>query len=526
MATNINGVADDRVVDDRIADLLTTLSLTTKSLTTVSRVADDRVAKENDTDSSYSSDFLPDEMVATPVEDPRDGIIDHEALLSCVVCDGDANLRCPRCGARYCAQACYKVDWPTHKHLCESATTEYSEEKAETDHIRAIIFRCDKPHAEFIWLDKDQPEVTIAEVLGYGTNLDSMNREVQPRNMINYGPRKRLRGVGRGIRWYPSPFRTGRQGGNHINKSLMALSKPAHMMVYHGDQLFVPFSTKEYHHASLRDYRFICDFLRTRWANPCFDNALTSHMPLLPTAQIWSAVKLNCEGDMARLSPFCGEGNSLPMIEDVSIFNIDLGNEHKRGACILPKMAGLSWVAQPCTTNQTVEPTAGLDNYGGRIFCTTDTPDADCLMESGCGSVIVSRPDGRPIKATHVLCFYDFAEVQLRKAGGVTGFQHDTDTERHYTSDAELRKLVTKEIFKEYWGQWMCDRMKDGHKVGIDELMSPYQPEEATTEEAEKLKDDDKSAAKLMMTPGRLLQPVTPEEHEKILEDAMKVLGF
>ncbi|KAI1484569.1 hypothetical protein F5X96DRAFT_692565 [Biscogniauxia mediterranea] len=416
---------------------------------------------------------------------PQDENTDKEISHGCIMCDKKASLRCPTCGTWYCGPECYRQDWPLHKTLCRTLEgILYSDSKRPPHHVRGILFPADCPFPTFVWLDKRAIVRHVDDVLGARGDV-----KISPDSVDGVHRKNRRHQDNTSIVAF---FGADEQ----INQSILALSKPGHTMPAEGPICFCCYKrAKEQPESRNLDdhdwvdatpgtFRDIVDFHMHLDRNPCIVDPV--RFPLAEysgpncEAKIWPAVKLNCEGDIKRFSRFCyGEESRLPLAEEVSVLSIC--QHGRRSACHLPQLAGLPWVMQSCTTTNLALTLEQRHNYGGRVFAPEDklsSPETvldGVLPATHCGTIMVLHKEGAPIYVSHVLCFFDFIEVQLRQATMQAQRVLEPGTHRILLTREQLESRVTKERFLEYWTHWIEDKFRDAeHKIRYTDLRSPY----------------------------------------------------
>jgi hypothetical protein len=343
------------------------------------------------------------------------------------------------------------------------------------------------------------------------------------------------RKVGHGIRQFTVP--NARVDGLNINRSILALADPGHLKVYFGAAVFFGFRTAEvggqtkvfYEDCTTRDLRMIIDWYMIQRDNPCVSK-LTRYPteiysePGQPRLSFVPAVKINCEGDILRLSSLTGQG--MDMVEDVWVLNKDqLNNRH---AAQLPAMAGLPWLVQPCSCFGSYDHLVDKDNVGilrnwvGRVFMTdakqpfpashmTIGPNntlPENLDATHCGTIIIMHANARHINTLHVAAFYEFVERVF--ATVPTRFhrdQVDKGSQRVLTETFELEKLIRKDHFERFWLVWAEAR------IGIvgELCTSPY--------------NDHLAAVAVSAEMGACLEVVSVEEAKEARKEAESLLS-
>ncbi|KAI1638337.1 hypothetical protein F4809DRAFT_659874 [Biscogniauxia mediterranea] len=454
----------------------------------------------------------------------------EEVFNACIMCDKKASLRCPTCGTWYCRRECYIRDWPLHKNLCNSLKGDlYHDSKRPPHHVRGILFPPNSPVPTFAWLDKRAMRRAISVAFGFDAAAGTRG-EVMIAS-------QRIDGVHRRNRRHKDNTSICALYGKavKINQAMLALSKPGHMMIAYGPLAFCCCNTAkeqsestdlddyDWVDATLGSFRDIVDFQRHLEINPCIVDPVrfpfADHSGANFEAKIWPAVKINCEGDIMRLSPFYGEERKLPLAEEVSVLSVDYFG---RLTCHLPQLAGLPWVMQDCTSTNLTLKEEERHNYGGRVFvpeAKLSSPETviagEVLPATHCGSIIVLHKEGAPIQVSHVLCFFDFIEVQLRQATMKTRGVLEPGTHRVLLTREQLESRVTKERFLEYWMHWVEDKSRDAqHKISYNDLRSPYDFME--------MEKDRKALADVM----RNLEILGKKENEQALADAKRDLGM
>ncbi|KAI8623206.1 hypothetical protein F5Y19DRAFT_493206 [Xylariaceae sp. FL1651] len=458
--------------------------------------------------------------------DPIDGKLDVDVLKSCTACDSKARKRCPICGTWYCDQICYSNDWSCHKTLCKASKEEFAVSKCRLGHVRAIIFPLDSNKPSWVWVNLEAFEECITKT--FGINLKEPRSFLFPRDLIlvkDINKELAHRKIGHGIRQFTSP--SARVPGSNINQSIVALASPGHMKIHFGHAIFFGFRTAEndgitriyYEDATLRDLRMIVDWYLTRLDNPCIANALRFPTEIYnqtgSEAVFWPAVKLNCEGDVHRLSQLCKKNQPIYPVEAVLVLSKDaLG---RRFDCPLAQMAGLSWVVQPCSgTYDSLTDQGNLEllppifsHWNGPIFGWPLPRHFDATYG---GTILVMHKAGGYIDMGHVACFHDFVEYALSNFHLLSKeYQKEQGPRRVFANGWDIKKLITKEGFEAYWQAWKKELAKVKGDLAADEYISPYNTRDGTITIAELMKS--------------YLEQVTEEEARKAYAEAEGILG-
>ncbi|GAW11361.1 hypothetical protein ANO14919_007050 [Xylariales sp. No.14919] len=410
--------------------------------------------------------------------DPTDGVQDQDTLKSCTVCDSDANLRCSTCGAWYCNRECFMKDWPLHKALCKTLKDVFHSSKAPINNVRAILFPMASSKPTWAWIDLERLDTSIMQALGIPAEepLEQLGIQLAA-NDINKSLTHRK--IGHGIRQFTAP--NARIEGSNINKSIFALADPGSLKVYFGSAIFFGFRTYEtegttkvcYEDASTRDLRMVIEWYYTNQDNP-----FVSKLHRLPIKSyscpgkevpLWPAVKINCDGDRARLAVLTRRAEA--------IHNVQVLSNVVSPVCEFAEMAGLPWVVRSCSS--IIDPvtegnSAGalLHNWFGRIFAQDVVQSFQVwnlthangwtvpghLDSTFCGSILVMHKHGCKIDMAHVVCFIKFIEDVFEHATPLQiAGEKDTDNFRFLTSKLELQRFITREAFESFWWEFITN---------------------------------------------------------------------
>ncbi|KAI5925669.1 hypothetical protein F4810DRAFT_26087 [Camillea tinctor] len=406
----------------------------------------------------------------------------------CIICDQKAELRCPTCGTWYCDSDCQRLDWHEHKILCKRLKEEDLARKPH--HIRAILFPVDEPQPRFVWLDRRSLIGSVFTILG-------LDEDIPSRNVV-WSTVDGSRRQKRRIRSDSFICLVNPSGVDKINQSIMKLTKPGHARIIFNDALYFCYTganmigldlaaIETYINCvdiTMKDYRDIIDDHKHTALNPCLVEP--TRFPFEDYARgdqkasIWPAVKVNCDGDIERLSPFYGEGKMLPLVENVQILSA-IGQE-QRTPSLLPRLAGLPWCSYQIRQCHETLPIPLLSNYGGRLFGSgwkaagPGNTDVDTTASAtSCGCIIVLHETGETIYSSHVLCFFDFAEVQFREMTGTAKQMMGPGMHRIFTTVEQLANCFTKERFLDYWKEWVKDKSRDSEfYIEHTNIRSPY----------------------------------------------------
>ncbi|GAP91623.1 putative zinc finger mynd-type protein [Rosellinia necatrix] len=401
---------------------------------------------------------------AAHVFDPVDGQEDQNVLGCCTVCDSAAGMRCPSCGTAYCNKICFAKDWPHHKALCKPLKEEFSHSKAPKNHVRAIIFAVDSIKPAWIWLDLKALDIAIVRALGI-TIRRPFSKAVSKLEITDINKGFTARKIGHGIRQFIAP--NVRDGGQNINKSIFALADPGSLKTYFGAVIFLSFRTIEtdgapkvyYTNATPRDLRMIIEWFLTRHENPCV--SARNRLPIKSygkpgeRASLWPAVRINCDGDIPRLSSLAGK--VIDQIQNVQVLVQDTFN--RRYECELANKVGLPWVVQLCYgTYDPISHQGNLSyitNLAGRFFAPK-IPDyferwgitssmsplrfQREVQNIPCGSLLIIHKYGCQIDKAHVAALVKFFNACLIIEG-------------------DPLEVITRENFESFWLQWVDEAM-------------------------------------------------------------------
>ncbi|KAI1333900.1 hypothetical protein F5Y15DRAFT_320884 [Xylariaceae sp. FL0016] len=468
-----------------------------------------------------------------------------DKIASCIVCDySPRTYFCKGCKqARYCSKLCQTDDWPTHRRLCQQL---YEQSQSESPTI--LVFGPNDSHPTLQQISNYQDFYQIVHksatedcdtISGTSENLHA-HKSVYVRD-IAMG----LNGVYNAGHVIEAIIVTSEKTSHvRLNRSIASLAKPGHLAERTGTYIFTSLghclsnNNRQFFGSllkfSARDFRAVVDWFGEHPKNPCVTNR---RRWLQGANRFWPAVKLNSEGEIklyAELDPSL----NLDRAENIVIRSGKMDDEELYG-CLLPRMAGLPWVARRCVDSIVNKSREFKRNYGARVFATTkgfqahDLTDRHVVSGLYNGTIVLCHEDGHSIKACHVLCFFDFFEAEVRKLErqrqhgdtttsnsqvGDTNSRGNTDSniQARQITMGDLEKLITRERFHEYWEGWSQDekdhRPKD--KVDPDLEEDPYEFENL---EAAGTHDPLEAARKE-------LEVVTPDERAKALQEAKKIL--
>ncbi|CAJ2513811.1 Uu.00g019300.m01.CDS01 [Anthostomella pinea] len=224
-----------------------------------------------------------------------------------------------------------------------------------------------------------------------------------------------------------------------MNESIARLSPAGHTLVQYGSALVWPYSYKkgtpsmndpywrqrwsfmEPKDFTARDFRSVIDFLHTLKPNSCVVDP--DRFALYRNCRIVSAVKINCNGDIARFQPFLANGISeLPRFENVSVPAEVL--DQNQYSAPWAEFLGLPWNVQVCHTNVDFSTQEELSNEDARFlvqdrsvmarFGQTPIP----FLARPCeGSLMVMRKDGKPTHRLHVQWMTEYLEEVTAENG-------------------------------------------------------------------------------------------------------------
>lgn len=87
-------------------------------------------------------------MASRSSQDLRSDFEPHD---SCIMCNARSAKQCARCmSCYYCSRECQQSDWPSHRLLCKSFSTQ--DPRPSPNHKRAIFFPVDHVKPRMIWL--------------------------------------------------------------------------------------------------------------------------------------------------------------------------------------------------------------------------------------------------------------------------------------------------------------------------------------------------------------------------------------
>ncbi|KAI1748910.1 hypothetical protein F4782DRAFT_550389 [Xylaria castorea] len=439
------------------------------------------------------------EGYAAQVFDAADGVKDCKALDSCTICDSEAKMRCSICGTWYCNRECRDKDWNHHKALCKAFKDEFSSNKAPLNNVRAILFPMDANKPSWVWINLKTFDISIIRALGI-TTPRPLKKAVNKLAMVDINKSLHHRKIGHGIRQFTAPSaRLERPEGHNINKSIFALAEAGSLKTYFGSALFLGFRTDQtrsitkvyYEDASPRDLRMIIEWYYTRPENPFISKShrlpIKSYCDSEEETFFWPAVKINCKGDVDRLSTLSGEG--VDPIQSVWVLSKDVFE--KRTTCDLAAIAGLPWIVQPCCSG-TFDPIADLGNEndlfyneGGKVFAPQtksrfqrwhlDNSEGWVLPahlpSKYCGTLLVTRNDGCIIYAPHVIAFFEFVASRLNNVKAHVVYETEEEgIGRALIDESDVKRVITREGFEPFW--YECLNKRVGKTASL--YPSPY----------------------------------------------------
>jgi len=117
--------------------------------------------EENDDILVDSSSWDTGSLISTPGSEPippnsipQSAVhLEDEERLNCMMCPEPGDLRCSRCGARYCGRPCQLLDFPDHTHLCKQLAFFSGSTRPSSNHVRVVVLPRQGIRPEFAWLD-------------------------------------------------------------------------------------------------------------------------------------------------------------------------------------------------------------------------------------------------------------------------------------------------------------------------------------------------------------------------------------
>ncbi|TGJ88355.1 hypothetical protein E0Z10_g468 [Xylaria hypoxylon] len=428
--------------------------------------------------------------------DPADGVQDHDALSRCTVCDSDAKMRCSTCGTWYCNRDCSMKDWPHHKALCKALKDGFNSSKAPTNNVRAILFPMDSSKPTWVWINLKSLDISIVRALGITTRKPLKNPDNQ---LVAKDINKSLkhRKIGHGIRRFTAP--KARKLGLNINRSIFALADPGSLRAYFGSAIFFAFCTYGaegnikvcYEDASVRDLRMIIEWYYINKYNPSISNLhrlpIKSYSYPEEEVSLWPAVRVNCDGDTARITMLSRQ--HFEITHNVQVLSKDVLKNSM--VCEFAAMAELPWVVQQC--GGVFDPIADHDNaetlfynWFGRIFAqdmvqnfkswnldyTSGWTLPGHLESTHCGSIIVMHKYGCKIDKMHVLCFIKFVEKAFKQATPLHVQEEEEEVKycRALTSQIELQRFINRKAFEGFWQDFINNQAQKFATI----FASPY----------------------------------------------------
>ncbi|KAK8085667.1 hypothetical protein PG997_006938 [Apiospora hydei] len=332
-----------------------------------------------------------------PVPDDGRTLEQHDPSIDnlCVMCDKPGLQKCGRCGAGYCSKECHAEDWPLHKAICRDLAGRHAlSQRPGPRHYRCLFFSATEAAPKLVW---------------GSDNLD--NLALDPIVMNYTMP---FRKCGHGLCLLSFDRGTRLMGSLPMNGSIIRLAPTlGSTKIQFGDVLIYshhPTSPSAVQHLdfTVRDLRSVADFFQSMKANPCIGNPAR-----FPTSfyncEMWPAIKVNCDGDIERLSPFLPHGKSLDRYQDVFVPSVDL--EAQQMLMAWPHLLGLPWMLRRPYTNLTIkDPDLRNDAVQWFPMAATHSDPFLTSMEpknldergSELGTLIIHHANGAKISPLHL----------------------------------------------------------------------------------------------------------------------------
>ncbi|KAI1414199.1 hypothetical protein F5Y13DRAFT_188726 [Hypoxylon sp. FL1857] len=367
-------------------------------------------------------------------------------------------------------------DRPQHAKLCDSACEQFSLRRRPKDHVRGILFDINSHKPSFIWLNTTNFPFSVAQPLNVKVE------DVHPPSDINSNISHRR--MHHGVQGY-YPHNRSRSKDKKIaqfNRPAATLGRPGLMKIYYCSVLYCGFRLSKSgksivrEDTTMKDFRAIVDSLQVGATDPTNIIVDLKRFPTPSTGnpegkfRPWPAVKVNCSGDIQRLSCL-SNGNQWPLVEDIFV----VPPVSNRDYLHLPWLCGPPWIGEFLADAQLVM--EEKHNYGGYIVTNVPrlvNPKTHTQpLDLHCGSLYIVHADGAPIHPNHILAFVSFTELaftQIRKQVVSSAKSCGHKWYEFLPSPHELWPYFTRERFSEFWERWIAEprmeRMTYKHNIG------------------------------------------------------------
>ncbi|KAK7943510.1 uncharacterized protein PG986_012623 [Apiospora aurea] len=370
-----------------------------------------------------------------PVPDDGRTLEQHDSSIDnlCVMCDKPGLQKCGRCGAGYCSKGCQAEDWPLHKAFCRDLAGRYAvSQRPGSRHYRCLFLSATEAAPKFVW---------GSEVLD--------NLALDPIVMNYTMP---FRKCGHGLCLLSFDRGTRLMGKEPINGSIIRLAPTLG-------------STKIQFGDSMK-------------ANPCIGNP--ARFPAgFYNCEMWPAIKVNCDGDIERLSPFLPHGRSLDRYQDAFVPSADL--ETQQLLMAWPHLLGLPWMLRRPYTNLTIKD-PDLKNEAVQWFPMAATHSDPFLtsMEpknldergSELGTLIIHHANGAKIRPLHLQWFQAWlTEIRVTNRMPDAEFGDMVESLQEHLKKGE--KLTGDELGR-LTGHWNDFLQKNRHDPEAATIVSPW----------------------------------------------------
>ncbi|ETS73950.1 hypothetical protein PFICI_13816 [Pestalotiopsis fici W106-1] len=394
---------------------------------------------QNNVPNPWHSDTLPVSFFALDRDMEREK---PQVMKFCLMCDKVGILNCFTCDAPYCSELCQEKDFKIHESICSQLTGEFHDcQRPDGQHFRVLFFPQNEDQPRFLWIKHEASDEEVQKTMH---RIIVRDCEFQPRQptfatetrAITINHSNAIRRCGHGLRlnsMTQMKHYNAENGGPVINKALARLSPAGHASVLFGPailwgyhyrtdaELHDPKSRLRPMDVGARDIRSLMDYMLGRMTNPCVVEP--QRLTMQRRVPLTWAVKVNCEGDVARFKRVLHDGvTELPIFESVKVIKYTMDPWITVGWA---KILGLHWEYRQVWSNRELKESGRMEllrNPHTRYF-TAETlqpgdhlgPDAEDKFQLG--TVVVRRRDGGLIHPYHVQWMVDFLD-KIRKERG------------------------------------------------------------------------------------------------------------